>query len=106
MPNNFRGCHLSKTHGLNIDEYRKLVMAPVELQNFKTLHGFTDNYGQCGFCMKQLTTVRNLKSHKLHVHKGKGINFREGKGSKVNSERVAKPDNKKPERKGVSCIKL
>ena len=102
VPNNFRGCHLSKTHSLSIDEYEKLVISPVELQNFKRTNGFTDKFGQCGFCMKQFTEILTLKRHKLKWHEGKGVKFVEGNGSKVNNQRVAKLDNKKTERKGVS----
>ena len=103
-PKDFRGNHLPNVHGLNIEEYEKLVMSPTELKYFKTKNGFTEKYGQCGFCMKQCTTVKGLRQHKLNAHEGRGVSFREGKGSKVNNERVAKPDNKKAERKGVRHV--
>ena len=89
-----RNNHLPNTHGLKIDVYEKLIDSTIELQYFKRTNGFTDKFGQCGFCMKQFTEVRNLRRHKLKWHEGNGVKFVEGK-----------LDNKKNERKGASYTK-
>ena len=60
-PKYFRGHHLP-IHGVNFEEYGKLVLSQTKLQKFKMATGFTDKLDQCGFCMKQFKDFAGLRS--------------------------------------------
>ena len=83
--------HLRRYHELTDDFYERLATCETELQNFKHFNGFTDIYGQCGFCLKLFSSLTNLKRHKLTLHGEKGAT---GKATAATIERS--------ERKGVS----
>ena len=83
--------HLRRYYELTDDFYERLATCETELQNFKHFNGFTDIYGQCGFCLKLFSSLANLKRHKLTLHGEKGAT---GKATAATIERS--------ERKGVS----
>ena len=67
-PKDLRSNHLPNTHGLNLENYNKLVKSRTETRQFKKVTGFTAKRGQCGFCMKFFQSPKHLLYHQRRIH--------------------------------------
>ena len=75
-----KNIHIWTVHCIKLVEYEEHTSTDEKLKNLKRIQGFTDKYGQCGFCLKSFLTFKRLLLHRKECQgRRKGVRLERSK---------------------------